>query len=866
MKVVSVAAASALETLENRTLMSATTAFSNSAWMSNGLLTIRGSSSVGSHLTAYVVDNGTAIDASADAGHAITVPLSSVKQIQVIAGNGPNYIYLDQGISVPVSVFGGNGNDTIRGGAGNNYIYEGNGNDWISPRGNTNYISVGNGNDTILASGQNDTIIAGNGNDSINGGSANDSIVAGNGNDSILGGAGNDTIVAGTGKDSIASGKGNNRLTVANGPSIIYPGTGSNYISLAGPLPTVKFSSGANTIVRAGSAPVTTGSSGGSSSSSSSSSNSGSTTTSGTTPTATPAASSGAPSGATNWADSFASVGSGSAPRAVLELLIPDPVVGLAVVGRALDSSLGSGSPIDADYEWNFGDPNSQWNTLPGFNASHVYTQPGNYTVTLTVTNDLHQSSTVSRNITIWPDNRRQIYVNNQTGNDNNNGSSPNQAVATAARAEALLGNNTEVLFACGQEFTLGFSFKLNYYNVLVGSYGSGAKPIINSTEEGTGAVIFTTNSKSAQGVTIENLTMTTLNGTEPTSTKMPMAVMAGGYDLSVLNCTFYYVEYDINASPGPVGLTAIGNDSPINGGLQGYFLWAQGTDITALGNYVNSTVHEHIVRTSTATEMLFDGNDFNNFDGKGCIEIHEGSWAWVQGNTVDGGDIRVGPLGLWGEPVTVGTSTCVIQGNYVENSDISVRPGAHDISIRDNVIERNGSNMIDLLGEDGLGRQSSDIRILNNTGISDSATGQFLVVENHVDGILLENNLMVAPNLATGGNLTAPVYVTEANLSSFTYINGNVWQQPKTIYKYAQGGINFVATSYSINGYLTPSAWNAEPQVGTDYFSNTLLSGFTPVGGIAMQAGAAVQGVFFDINGKALPQAGIWTAGAVQG
>ena len=102
---------------------------------------------------------------------------------------------------------------------------------------------------------------------------------------------------------------------------------------------------------------------------------------------------------------------------------------------------------------------------------------------------------------------------------------------------------------------------------------------------------------------------------------------------------------------------------------------------------------------------MLIMDNNFSNFDGKGCIEVHEGSWAWVQGNTVNSGDIRVGPLGLFGEPVSYGTNTSVVQGNTVINSDIAVYPGTHDVSIRNNVIERNGSNMIDLIGQDGLGR-----------------------------------------------------------------------------------------------------------------------------------------------------------------
>jgi hypothetical protein len=122
-----------------------------------------------------------------------------------------------------------------------------------------------------------------------------------------------------------------------------------------------------------------------------------------------------------------------------------------------------------------------------------------------------------------------------------------------------------------------------------------------------------------------------------------------------------------------------------------------------------------------------------------------------------------------------------------------------------------------------------------------------------------------VQSNLATGGYSTAPVYVDASNLDSFTYINGNVWQEPKTIYKYAQGGINFVAPSLSVNGYLTAAEWNAEPQVGNDFFSNTPLSAYTPVGGVALTADSPIPGVFTDIIGNTRPLNGSWTAGAVQ-
>src|SRR5207244_2577198 len=108
----------------------------------------------------------------------------------------------------------------------------------------------------------------------------------------------------------------------------------------------------------------------------------------------------------------------------------------------------------------------------------------------------------------------------------------------------------------------LGSAFKLNYHNVLVGAYGSGSQPVINYTALAVGAVIFTTNSPVANGVTIQDLTLTTLNGSQPKAGNMPMGVMAGGTDIAVQRMTFNYVEYDVNASSDPMGLTLFDNTS----------------------------------------------------------------------------------------------------------------------------------------------------------------------------------------------------------------------------------------------------------------------------------------------------------------
>jgi Ca2+-binding RTX toxin-like protein len=62
-------------------------------------------------------------------------------------------------------------------------------------------LSGGNGNDTLTGGSGNDLLSGQDGNDSLSGGAGNDSLNGGSGNDFIAGGAGNDTLVGGSGND-----------------------------------------------------------------------------------------------------------------------------------------------------------------------------------------------------------------------------------------------------------------------------------------------------------------------------------------------------------------------------------------------------------------------------------------------------------------------------------------------------------------------------------------------------------------------------------------------------------------------------------------------------------------------------------------
>ncbi|MCX7729466.1 MAG: gliding motility-associated C-terminal domain-containing protein, partial [Bacteroidia bacterium] len=60
-------------------------------------------------------------------------------------------------------------------------------------------------------------------------------------------------------------------------------------------------------------------------------------------------------------------------------------------------------------YFWNFGDVTSSNNTASTFNATHLYVHPGDYTITLVVTNTYGCSDTTVQKITVTPD--VSIYI-----------------------------------------------------------------------------------------------------------------------------------------------------------------------------------------------------------------------------------------------------------------------------------------------------------------------------------------------------------------------------------------------------------------------------------------------------------------------
>ncbi len=113
-----------------------------------------------------------------------------------------------------IALYGGDGNDTLRGGAGDDYLasdYDG------SDAPQSPLVA---GDDRAYGGGGNDRIVTGDGRDTLDGGSGDDQLEAGSGNDTLYWQASDSAVDGGSGTDSLRLKSGNLDLT-AVGNAII---------------------------------------------------------------------------------------------------------------------------------------------------------------------------------------------------------------------------------------------------------------------------------------------------------------------------------------------------------------------------------------------------------------------------------------------------------------------------------------------------------------------------------------------------------------------------------------------------------------------------------------------------------------------
>jgi len=134
------------------------------------------------------------------------------------------------------------------------------------------------------------------------------------------------------------------------------------------------------------------------------------------------------------------------------------------------------------DYEWDFGDGSEAFH---GFNAAHVYQEPGSYVASLTVTSEFGWTSTDTLTIEVLESDGVTYYVDAESGDDGNEGTSPGSAWRTALYAfDQSYGPGDRVLFRRGQTFpmaakAMSYTSWRDRYGFMFGAFGDGPKPLV---------------------------------------------------------------------------------------------------------------------------------------------------------------------------------------------------------------------------------------------------------------------------------------------------------------------------------------------------------------------------------------------------
>ncbi len=525
-------------------------------------------------------------------------------------------------------------------------------------------------------------------------------------------------------------------------------------------------------------------------------------------------------------------------------------MAGNAVDVQATNTTLSNGTPITTKYLWNFGDPNGKYNSYEGFNAAHVYDTPGVYTITLTVTDSAGKVGVATTTVNVAVDTRKSIYLSN-SGNDANNGLTPATAVQSIARADGLLTSGSKLLLHRGETYDLTGSLIISNSNIVVSDYGDASQPqpVLRRAASNPALVYLIGTTPTSSNVTIQDLTFDSVTPDNWNKDGAAVGVEPAGKDLAVRNCTINCVNSFVNAELQPDGLLVQDNAESNVTGIRSYFLWAQGADITVLGNTVLNVTREHVLRVGGADRINVSFNNFTNLDrtsvdpqdiAKGCFVFQKGTYFFVNSNISTDGGIGVGPLGGpdGAHDPTASATWAVVKNNQVNNTLIQVLPGANHVAIEDNIVHNDGGNAFNInaqdLTTDSSGnwlypnRNIADIEIFSNTAIDNQPFGNFIMVNYHANAgqISLTNNLFVDPVFETGAYQSAPVYVQDADLSAFSTISHNVWPTPVATL-WVPGAEFYVAPSWGLaSGYLTAAQWAKMPQVNGDVYGSTALAG----------------------------------------
>lgn len=557
----------------------------------------------------------------------------------------------------------------------------------------------------------------------------------------------------------------------------------------------------------------------------------------------------------------------GQAPVAVIRPVSQRGMAPFAVHVHALDSALGVGDPLSARYEWDFGDPDGQFESLVGWNASHIYERPGSYTVTLTVTDQAHREARVSIPVVVTDDTRRRLYVSND-GDDANSGRSPDAPLATFAAAMRRMHHQTALLFRRGDVFDIDEPVEIGWRNWVLGAYGRATEPpVLRWTGPVGRSAIIGFDGDHCIDAIVQDLAFDSAYH-DHAGRDIVDALRPAGVNFTIRNCEFGDITTAVNCERDPIGLLTLNNRADR---LHAYFVWCEGSDHCHLANRVDGSRIEHNIRLAGVKRISISHNVLTNHP-KRTIWAMTGSYVYIANNELHNGRLTVGPNHAVGDPADR-MEWVVVEANDVRKNDtptsaLEIEPGAEHVFLRNNIITFAGSSALAVRGRsESMRRNVADVRIVNNTAVNAAPTGSFLRCGAGATGVTVSNNLFVSCDYETGEDRSAIVFVLDHDLAGFTVISDNVWPRPAR-FKWVADGYHYVWPTWSdAEGYRNPDEWSRFAETTGDVYLNVALDGsFYPRA--VNESTCRCQpypGVFVDARGAPRHRDGRWTAGALE-
>lgn len=157
----------------------------------------------------------------------LEAPFSS---IAINAYGGNDRVIVGEGVLQGVTVNGGNGNDWVWGGGGDDTIHGDHGNDHVYGRGGNDFLAGDGGNDKVWGGDGDDHMEGGDGHDHLHGWLGDDEGWGGNGFDHVHGDDGNDVLHGEAGKDHVYGGLGDDELYGEGDKDHVYGQAGNDWI------------------------------------------------------------------------------------------------------------------------------------------------------------------------------------------------------------------------------------------------------------------------------------------------------------------------------------------------------------------------------------------------------------------------------------------------------------------------------------------------------------------------------------------------------------------------------------------------------------------------------------------------------------